>query len=238
MTLSLTKNPLLAMVDTETIFMKKRIYELAVVVFDSVTCDIIASKKWYIKESLESAVFYQLRHNKTPIFWPSRLNPLTLLNGSISFDQALTEFMLLLSKHDVKSLIAHNINFDISAIYQTANLYSDKLGNNQAFLSNYEKLELSGFFVHGLPLMTAYNVPYKVKSGCMTFKADHLAPCLLGANQNHDAISDCMNQIQLYKIAIQGGTRYANNGTIYANMLAHHKAKHNDNKRLGDSSID
>lgn len=233
--ITLAKNPLYAMVDTETIYMKKRVYELAAVVFDSVTCNIVESKTWYIKETIESAIFYQLRHKKPPIFWPSRLNPLNLLKESIPFDQALTEFLLMLQKHDVKSLIAHNINFDISAIYQTANLYSDKLGNNQAFLSSYEKLELSGFFVHGLPLMTAYNVPFKLKSGCMTFKADYLAPCLLGASQNHDAIGDCYNQVNLYKLT-KGN--YTNTGTIYGNMLAHHKVKHDDNKRLGDTSLD
>ncbi len=233
--ITLAKNPLYAMIDTETIFIKKRVYELAIVIFDSITCEIVESKKWYIKDTVESALFYQLRHNKPPIFWPNRLNPFQVLKESASFDQALTEFLLMLQKHDVTSLIAHNINFDISAIYQTANLYSDKLGNNQTFLSEYTKLELSGYFVHGLPLMTAYNVPFKAKSGCMTFKADFLAPCLLGASQNHDAISDCYNQIELYKLT-KG--QYQNQGTIYANMLAHHKTKHNDNKRLGDSSLD
>jgi len=233
--LSLTKNPLYAMVDTETIFLKKRVYELAVVVFDSVTCAIVDSKKWYIKESLESAIFYQIRHNKTAIFWPTRLNPLALLNESVHFDQALTDFLLMLQKHDIRSLIAHNINFDISAIYQTANLYSDTLGNNQAFLSEYSKLELSGYFVHGLPLMTAYNVPFKSKSGCMTFKADFLMPCLTNGKQNHDALGDCMNQIQLYKLT-KG--QYANTGTIYGNMLKHHALRHDGQKRLGDSSLD
>lgn len=236
--LSLTKNPLFGMLDTETIYLKKRVYELAVVIFDSITCDIIASKKWYIKETVESALYYQLRHNKAPIFWPNRLNPFQVLKACVSWQQALDEFMLLLSKHDIKSLIAHNVNFDVGAIYSTNNLYGTKDTQDKAFLSQYEKLELSGYFVYGLPKMTAFHVPYKVKSGCMTFKADHIAPCLLGVTQNHDAIGDCMNQIELYKIVIQGGTRYANNGTIYANMLAHHKAKHNGNKRLGDSSID
>ena len=162
------------MIDTETIYLKKRTYEIALVIFDSVTCEIVASKKWYIKETLESAVYYQLRHEKPPIFFPLRLNSLSLLIDSVPFDQAIGEFLATLKKHDVKSLIAHNINFDVSAIYSTANLYSSIFGDNQAFLSHYEKLELSGYFVHGLPLMAAYNVPYKVKSGCMTFKADFL----------------------------------------------------------------
>jgi len=232
--LSLTKNPLFAMIDTETIYLRKRVYELAIVIFDSVTCATIQSKKWYIKESLESAIFYQIRNNKQPIFWPTRLNPLTLLKESVSWQQALDEFMLILSKHDVKSLIAHNINFDISAIYSTNNLYCEN-EENKPFLANYNKLELSGYFVHGLPRMAAYNVPFKAKSGCMTFKADHLVPCLLGATQNHDALGDCENQIQLYKLT-KG--QYANAGTIYANMLAHHKARHNDNKRLGDTSLE
>jgi len=230
--LTLAKNPLFAMVDTETIYLKKRVYEMAVVVFDSVTCDIIASKKWYIKQTLESAIYYQLRHNKPPIFWPKRLNPLSLLNESVEWQQAITEFNALLSKHDVKALMAHNINFDIGAIYKTDNLYTD---NIIAFLSKYEKLELSGYFIHGLPLMTAYNVPYKTKSGCMTFKADYLVPLLVGGIQAHDALGDCLNQIAIYKLT-KG--KYQNQGTIYANMLKHHALKHEDNKRLGNSSLD
>ena len=226
------------MIDTETIYLKKRTYEIALVIFDSVTCEIVASKKWYIKETLESAVYYQLRHEKPPIFFPLRLNSLSLLIDSVPFDQAIGEFLATLKKHDVKSLIAHNINFDVSAIYSTANLYSSIFGDNQAFLSHYEKLELSGYFVHGLPLMAAYNVPYKVKSGCMTFKADFLVPALIGGSQNHDALGDCANQIQLYKLATQGGTVYQNQGTIYANMKKHHAVKHDDNKRLGDTSLD
>lgn len=230
--LTLKKNPLFCMLDTETIYLKKRVYELAIVVFDSVTCEIVASKKWYIKETLESAIYYQLRHNKPPIFWPSRLNPLTLLKDAHTWHDAITEFTALLAKHDVCSLIAHNINFDLSAIYKTDNLYTD---NNEAFLSKYEKLELSGYFVHGLPLMTAYNVPFKAKSGCLTFKADYLVPCLLGNTQNHDALGDCLNQIAIYKLT-KG--KYQNQGTIYANMLKHHALKHDDNKRLGGSSLD
>lgn len=223
------------MVDTETIFIKKRVYELAVVVFDSVTCEIIASKKWYIKETVESALFYQLRNNKPPVFWPNRLNPFQVLKESVTWQQALDEFMRLLSKHDIKSLIAHNVNFDVGAIYSTNNLYGTEDTQDKAFLSEYSKLELSGYFIHGLPLMAAYNVPYKTKSGCMTFKADFLAPLLLGASQNHDAIGDCHNQVNLYKLT-KG--QYANTGTIYGNMLKHHKLKHDNNKRLGDTSLD
>lgn len=231
MTISLKKAPLFAMIDTETIYMKKRVYELAIVVFDSVTCQTIASKKWYIKETIESGIYYQLRHNKPPIFWPSRLNPLTLLKESVSWKQAKNDFLSTLKAHGVESLIAHNINFDVQAIYSTDSLYT---GDIIAFLAGYPKLELSGYFIHGLPLMAAYNVPYKSKSGCMTFKADFLAPCLLGATQNHDALSDCHNQIALYNLT-RG--KYQNQGTIYANMLKHHALKHDDNKRLGDSSL-
>lgn len=236
----ITKNPFFAMIDTETIYLKKRVYELAVVVFDSVTCEIISSKKWYIKEVVESALYYQLRHGKPPIFWPNRLNPFQVLKESncVTWSTAIKEFMAILTKNKVDTLIAHNINFDISAIYATNNLYKPEdfsYLENDPFLANYNKLELSGFFVHGLPLMTAYNVPYKAKSGCMTFKADYLVPCLLGANQNHDALGDCHNQIALYKLT-KG--HYTNKGTIYHNMLAHHRLKHNDHKRLSDTALD
>lgn len=233
--LSLAKNPLFAMIDTETIYFKKRVYELAIVVFDSVTCAIVDSKKWYIRETVESALFYQLRHNKQPIFWPNRLNPFQVLKDAVTWEEALNEFMIILARHDVNSLIAHNINFDVNAIYATNTFYGSEDTQYQAFLSNFNKLELSGYFIHGLPLMAAYNVPYKYKSGCMTFKADYLSPCLVGTRQNHDAIGDCMNQIELYKLT-RG--KYQNQGTIYANMLAHHALKHDDNKRLGNSSLD
>lgn len=232
MAISLQKAPLFAMIDTETIYMKKRVYELAIVIFDSVTCQPIVSKKWYIKETLESAVYCQLRLNKTPIFWPNRLNPLTLHKESVSWEQAKNDFLSTLKAHGVDSLIAHNINFDVGAIYATDSFYT---GDIIAFLADYPKLELSGYFVHGLPLMAAYNVPYKAKSGCMTFKADFLAPCLLGATQNHDALGDCYNQLALYKLT-RG--KYQNQGTIYANMLKHHVLKHDDNKRLGNGAID
>lgn len=233
--LSLEKKPLFAMIDTETIYLRKRIYELAVVVFDSVTCEIVDKKSWYIKETLESTVYYQLRHNKPPIFWPSRLNPLALLKEAINWEQAIDEFTLLLSKHDIKSLIAHNINFDIGAIYATNNLYGTEDTQNRAFLAGFNKLELSGFFVTGLPLTAAYNVPYKVKSGCATFKADYLVPLLTNGIQAHDALGDCINQVNLYKLT-KGD--YKNNGTIFGNMLAHHKLKHNNNRHLGTDGIE
>lgn len=237
--LSLKKNPLFAMIDTETIYLRKRVYELACVIFDSVTCEIVASKKWYIRETVDSALYYQLRNSKPPIFWPNRLNPFMVLKdvNCVTWSTAISEFLGLLAKNDVNTLIAHNINFDISAIYATHNLYKPEdfsYTENEPFLANYGKLELSGYFVHGLPLMTAYNVPYKVKSGCMTFKADFLVPCLTNGNQNHDALGDCRNQIELYKLT-KGN--YANQGTIYANMKKHHAVKHDGQKRLGNSSL-
>lgn len=228
------------MIDTETIYLKKRVYELALIIFDSVTCEVITSKKWYIKDTVESALHYQLRHGKPPIFWPNRLNPFEILKDAccVTWATAISEFLAILTKNNVSALIAHNINFDISAIYATNNLYKPEdftCTDNDAFLASYEKLELSGFFIHGLPLMTAYNVPFKAKSGCMTFKADYLVPCLINGTQNHDALGDCYNQIALYKLT-KG--QYTNNGTIYANMLAHHRLKHNDNKRLGNDSLE
>lgn len=237
---TVNKNPLFAMLDTETIYLKKRVYELAIVIFNSITCEVVTSKKWYIKDTVESALYYQLRHGKPPIFWPNRLNPFSVLKDEccVNWSTAISEFLDILSKNNVSALIAHNINFDISAIYSTHNLYKPEdftYTDNDPFLANYNKLELSGYFVHGLPLMAAYNVPFKQKSGCMTFKADYLAPCLLGVTQNHDALTDCLNQIALYKLC---NGRYQNQGTIYANMLKHHAIRHNDNKRLGNDSLE
>ena len=234
--LNLKKHPLFCMLDTETIYLRKRVYELACVVFDSVTCEIVAKKRWYIKETLRDAVYYQLRNGKTPIFWPQRLNALSIFHDPdcVEWDTAKNEFLTMLKKHDIHALIAHNVNFDLSAIYSTDNSYAEE-PTNEPFLASYDKLELSGYFVYGLPSMVAYNAPFKIKSGCVTFKADYLVPLLTNGIQAHDALGDCLNQVSLYKLT-KGD--YKNKGSIYGNMLAHHKVKHDDNKRLGDSSLD
>lgn len=237
MAISLQKNPRYLMLDTETIYLKKQVYELAFVVFDSVTCEAIYKTRHYIRETVESAVYYFIRNNKTPIFWPNRLNALSVLKDAdcVSWEHAKNNLLSVISCYGVDAIIAHNVNFDISAIYSTNNKYASDNTENTAFLSHIEKLELSGFFVHGLPSMAAYNVPYKAKSGCATFKADYLVPLLANGIQAHDALGDCYNQLALYKLT-RG--KYQNQGTIYANMLKHHALKHDDNKRLGDSSLD
>ena len=234
MAISLKKNTRFLMIDTETIYLKKQVYELAFVVFDSVTCEPLYKARYYIRETVESAAYFFLHCKKTPIFWPNRLNALDVLRHTdcVTWDIAINHMLRIISSYGVSAIIAHNVNFDVSAIYSTNNKYGT---DNTAFLSHIEKLELSGYFVTGLPSMTAYNVPYKVKSGCATFKADYLVPLLTNGIQAHDALGDCLNQIELYKLT---NGRYQNQGTIYANMLAHHKVRHNDNKRLGDSSLD
>ena len=235
--LSLKKNPLFAMLDTETIFVsKKRAYEIALVIFDSVTCEVLDKKRWYIQETLRDAVYYQLRTGQTPIFWPARLNALSVFNDPdcVTWEDAKADFLTMLKKHDVWAIIAHNVNFDLSAIYSTDNIYAEE-PTNEPFLSHLEKLELSGYFVYGLPSMVAYNAPFKVRSGCVTFKADYLVPLLTNGIQAHDALGDCLNQLALYKLA-KG--QYTNTGTIYGNMLKHHKLKHDDLNRLGNSSLD
>lgn len=244
MSVTLAKNPLFLMVDTETIYLKKRIYELAFMVFDSITCEVIDNKRFFIKETLESAAYYFLRHGKTPIFWPeSRLNILECLKDkdTVTWQTAQDNLLLMLAKYDIKDIIAHNINFDLSAIYKTAELYSDD--RDYAILLDklprYEKLELSGFFIHGLPSGLAYDIPFKMKSGCATFKADYLVPALVkGGSQNHDALGDCMNQLQLYKAAIANSGKYQNQGTIYGNMQMFHKVQYDNARRLGTSELD
>lgn len=237
MAISLAKNARFLMLDTETIYLKKQVYEIAFVVFDAITCEPLYKARYYIRETVESACYYYLRNQKTPIFWPNRLNALTLLGYTdcVSWEIAKNHMLRVISSYGVSAIIAHNVNFDVSAIYSTNNKYASDGTENTAFLSHIEKLELSGYFVTGLPSMAAYNVPFKVKSGCATFKADYLVPLLANGIQAHDALGDCLNQLALYKLT-KGD--YKNSGTIYGNMLAHHKAKHNDNKRLGDSSLD
>lgn len=240
MSVSLEKRELFVMLDTETIYLKKRVYELAFSVYDSVTCDIVESHKFFVKETLESALFYFLRHQKMPIFWPNRLNVMDCLKQSVTWQSAIDSMMLALKKHDVKNIIAHNVSFDVSAIYKTSDLYCEESQYNKMFdfLSSLNKLELSGFFVYGLPEGLAYLLPYKAKSGCATFKADFLCPTLLGVSQNHDALSDCANQIQLYKIALANSGIYKHCGTIYGNMQLFHKLQYENARRLGTSELE
>lgn len=241
---SLAKNPLFMMVDTETIYMKKRVYELGFIVFDSVNCRVIDKGRFLIRETLESAIFYFLRHGKTPIFWPdSRLNVMDCIKHKecCNWQDAINTMLNALDKYDIKHIIAHNVNFDVGAIYKTSELYSSELEYQDVFnsLVMREKLELSGYFIHGLPDDLAYAMPHKVKSGCMTMKADFLVPALVaGASQNHDALGDCVNQLALYKIATENNGRYQNQGTIYANMQAYHKAQYDNARRLGTSELE
>ena len=241
---SLAKNPLFMMVDTETIYMKKRVYELGFIVFDSVTCRIVDEDRFLIKETLESALYYFLRHGKTPVFWPdSRLNVLDCMkhNDCTTWRDAINTMLNALDKHDIKSLIAHNINFDIGAIYKTSELYSTDVDYQDVFesLVMREKLELSGYFITGLPENLAYLLPHKKKSGCATFKADFLVPALVeGGEQNHDALGDCFNQLQLYKIAIEESGLYKNTGSIFGNMQAYHKQQYDNARRLGTSELE
>lgn len=241
---SLAKNPLFMMIDTETIYMKKRVYELGYIVFDSVTCAVVDKGRFLIRETCESSLYYFVRHQKMPIFWPeSRLSVTQCLKAKdcLLWSDAIAAMLASVRKHDIAAFIAHNIAFDVSAIYKTAELYSSESDYNSMFsiMSGIEKLELSGYFIHGLPDNLAYDMPHKVKSGCMTMKADHLVPALVeGASQNHDALGDCMNQLQLYKIATENNGRYQNQGTIYGNMQMFHKVQYDNARRLGTSELE
>lgn len=239
---SLAKNPLFMMIDTETIYMKKRVYELGYIVFDSVTCAVVDTGRFLIKETLESALFYFLRHGKTPVFWPdSRLNVMDCMKhrDCVSWQDAIGALLASVRKYDIAAFIAHNIAFDVGAIYKTSELYSEDFESVFSIMRPIEKLELSGYFITGLPENLAYLLPHKKKSGCATFKADHLVPTLVqGASQNHDAYGDCLNQLQLYKIAIEGSGLYKNTGSIYGNMQAYHREQYDNARRLGVSELE
>jgi hypothetical protein len=239
---SLAKNPLFMMIDTETIYMRKRVYELGYIVFDSVTCAVVDKDRFLIRETCESALYYFLRHNKMPIFWPeSRLSVTLCLKSRdcVNWSDAIGALLASVRKYDIKAFIAHNIAFDVSAIYKTAELYSSDFDSVFSVMSPIEKLELSGYFIHGLPDNLAYNMPHKIKSGCMTMKADFLVPALVaGASQNHDALGDCVNQLALYKIATDNNGRYQNQGTIFANMQMFHAVQYENARRLGNSELE
>lgn len=237
MPVSLKKSPLFAMIDTETIYLaNKKAYEIAWCIFDSVTCEIIASRRFLVKESILSALWYTATNSKTPIFWPDRMNMALCLKDKdcLPCFKVLEIFCNDLLVNGVSALIAHNINFDLSALYSTEKAFCDtpilldKIGN-------LEKLELSGFFVNNLAKNVAFNVPFKAKSGCLTFKADFLVPYLVGGIQAHDALGDCKNQIALYKLT-RG--KYQNQGTIFSNMKKYHSLQHEGNLRLGNYEIE
>lgn len=249
--LTLKKNPLFCMLDTETYSTfsiniekstetktafneHKKAYEIGFVIFDSVTCQPVRKYQAYILEAVFEAMMYYKRNGKYPKYWPSRLNASEILKDSVFWQDAKSELLKALKAFNVRDIIAHNVNFDVNALYKTNEAYTQPR-DKTPFLIHFNKLELSGYFVYGLPLMAAYNAPFKIKSGCLTFKADYLVPLLVDGIQAHDALGDCMNQLALYKLT-KG--RYANKGTIYHNMLAHHALKHDDNKRLGNSSLD
>lgn len=240
MAISLAKNARFLMLDTETIYTDKSMYELGFIVFDGETLAPLYKYQAYIKNTLESAIFYTLKNNGMfPRFWPNtRLDLFSTLKKSKPLQDVIGDLLNAIQQHNIQGIIAHNVNFDISAIYKTVKKYSPELYDNVlTTLIRVEKLELSGYFVHNLPAETAFDTVHKVKSGCTTFKADYIVPALLGSDssQNHDALGDCLNQLALLGI-VKG--RYANTGTIYGNMVAWHKLHHNNDRHLGTGAID
>lgn len=240
MAISLAKNARFLMLDTETIYTDQSVYELGFIIFDSVTLEPLHQYQAYIKNTLESAIYYTLKNSGVfPKFWPStRLDLFSTLKTSKPLNDVIGDLLNAIQYHNVQGIIAHNVNFDINAIYKTVKKYSPELYDNVLTkLISIVKLELSGYFVHNLPAETAFKTVHKLKSGCTTFKADYLVPALLGSesSQNHDALGDAMNQLALLRI-VKG--RYANTGTIYGNMVMWHKLQHHNDRHLGTGAID
>lgn len=238
MPVSLVKSPLFLMLDTETIFLRKKAYEIAFLVFDSVSCQVITKGRFLIAETIKSALWYTATNGATPIFWPHRLDMAACLRSSdcVPLKKALDVLCKVIKDHDINAIIAHNVQFDISALYSTEAAYCEP--SDCMLLENIghiNKLELSGYFVHNLAKNTAFEVPYKAKSGCVTFKADYLVPFLTGGVQAHDALGDCLNQLAIYKLT---NGRYANKGSIFGNMKAYHENQHNGGLRLGNREIE
>lgn len=239
--LTLEKSKIFLMLDSETVFnSNKRAYELAFVVFDSLTCKILHKVRYLVRETLMTIGYYKLKRDEWPIYWPSsRLDLFDCLSSSdcLPLADIMASLSSIIKDYDISALIAHNIQFDLSAIYGTCVKYGD-IDSALSLLMDLPKLELSGFFIHGLPEGMAENMPHKQKSGCMTFKADHLCPSLLGTSQNHNALEDCQNQISLYKIALENSGVYVNRGTIYANMVEFHKVQYENARFLGNSTLE
>lgn len=238
MAVSLKKAPLYMMLDTETIFLHKKAYEIAFLVFDSISCQVITKGRFLIAETIKSALWYTATRGQTPIFWPHRLDMAACLRSSdcVPLKKALDVLSRVIKDNGVSAIIAHNVSFDISALYSTEKAYIEP-SDCVLFdtIGHINKLELSGFFVHNLSKVSAFNVPFKVKSGCMTFKADYLVPYLTGGIQAHDALGDCQNQLAIYKLT---NGRYQNQGSIFGNMKAYHAVQHDKALRLGNREIE
>lgn len=238
--LTLEKSKTFLMLDSETVFNKnKKAYELAFVVFDSATCKVKHKVRYFVKETLQAIGYYKLSKDAWPIYWPStRLNLFECLASPDCLPMAdiMAKLSMIIKQYAIDAIIAHNISFDLSAIYSTCTKYAS-IDDAISLLWPMPKLELSGYFVHGLADIAA-KMPHKAKSGCMTFKADFLCPTILGTTQNHDALQDCINQVLLYKHALQRSGIYNNKGTIYANMVEYHKTRYNNARFLGNDSLD
>jgi len=163
MPVSLKKAPLYLMLDTETIYMAKKAYEIAFLVFDSFSCQVITKGRFLIAETIKSALWYTATNGTTPIFWPHRLDMAACLRSSdcVPLKKALDILCKVIRDNGVSAIIAHNIQFDISALYSTEKAY---IGENKRTLfgsiAPIQKLELSGYFVHNLAKNTAFEVPY------------------------------------------------------------------------------
>ena len=217
------KHRTLLMLDTETVTNARLPYDVAFVTFDD--SGIISEESYYVRECLDYVLRYTARHGKPPLYWPDRMNPVTIRKAKhcLPAIEILSRFNNAASA--ASAVVAHNVAFDLAALAAMAEKWCDgeKVGK-------YPTKELSAFFPDFLQADYAEKVPY-TKTGLATFKADFFMPLLGDLVQGHDALGDVRNQITIYQMVKD--CVYSGKRTIYHNMLHFQQTKVDDKRFLG-----
>lgn len=211
------------MLDTETVTNFRLPYDVAFVSFDD--NGIISTEAYYVSECLDYILRYTAKRGVPPMYWPDKLNPILCRKAK----NCLPALEILSRFNNAANLaeyvVAHNVGFDLSALSAMAEKWC---GNER--VGTFPTKELSAFFPDYLCPEYAELVPH-TKTGLATFKADFFMPMLGNLVQGHDALGDVLNQIAIWQKVKD--CEYSGKNTIYHNMLAYQKAKHDNARFLG-----
>ena len=218
------KDQTLLMLDTETVTNFRLPYDVAFVKFCPIR-GVLEKQHFFVRECLQYILRYTAKKGKPPLYWPDKLNPALLIKAKNceSAVEILSRFNNAAGECD--KVVAHNVNFDLTAMQNMADKWAEGEKVRQC-----ETLELSGFFPDYLSKEYGEKVPY-TKTGLATFKADFFMPLLGNLVQGHDALGDVMNQIAVWQMVCN--SRYTGKMTIFHNMLAYQKQKHENARFVG-----
>lgn len=168
---------------------------------------LIQANCFYVKEVLDEIVEL-LSVGYTIQYLPNSLKTILTKNTGLKYPVYKTKPVLnrLQSLFDAKnaSVIAHNASYDLQRLNNLAqdrfkHLPYDFLSCNwHECLSNLPALPYNEWQAY------AHSVPNS-KRGYATLKADYIAPYFLGKTQQHDALQDVLNQIELYNLFLPLG---------------------------------